>query len=173
MANLDFYGLFDYQAGDTDTYEYTATEFNEFYKSITTTGIVKDRLNEMAVSLNGLGVSVATGFCFIEGRLGKIASPKPLTLVSTGSAHKDRIVLKLDIPNRKITVDIKQGGATPPELTQNATVWEISLAQINVPASGVSTTMVDERNFFYTPTQVMNKMNAITGGTEFVYAVYA
>lgn len=173
MANLDFYGLFDYQVGDTDTYEYTATEFNEIYKSITTTGVVKGRLNEMAVSADGLDVSVDTGFVFIEGRLGKIATPKPLTLESTGTQHIDRVILKLDVPNRVITVEIKQGGAAAPTLTQTATIWEISLAAITVPASGVSTTLVDERTFYYTPTQVMQKMNAITSGTDYVYAVYA
>ena len=72
-----------------------------------------------------------------------------------------------------MTVEIKQGGATAPTLTQNENIWEVSLAEITVPASGVSTTLKDERTFFYTPTQTMDKMNAITSGSDYVYAVYA
>lgn len=173
MANLDFFGVFDFQTNDDDTYKYTATEFVKLYKAMTANGVVKGEAEEMAVELNGLTASVKTGSAFVQGRYGEITTAKNLTLTTSGVARIDRIVLKVDIPNRTFSVEVKQGGAAAPTLTQNATVWEISLAKINVPASGVSTTMVDERTFFYKPTQVMDKMNAITGGTEYVYAVYA
>lgn len=171
--NVDFFGLFDFEAGDSDTYQYSATEFNQIIKAITSDGVVKDHLDEMAVSLDGLNVTVGTGAAFIQGRLAGITSAKALTVSSTGSAHKDRVILKLDVENRVITVEVKQGTSTPPALTQTALVYEISLAQVSVPATGVETSLTDERIYFYNPTKVMDKMNAITGGTEYVYAVYA
>lgn len=173
MADLDFYGVFDFLLEDDDTYKYTASEFVKIYQSMTTNGVVKGSGNEMEVTVNGLNVSVNTGSAFINGRYGEISEAKTLTVSSTGTAHIDRVILKLDVIARTISVEVKAGGAAAPELTQNDDVYEISLAQIAVPASGVSTTMVDERTFFYKPTQVMDKMNAITGGTEYVYAVYA
>lgn len=173
MAQFDFFGVFDFKTGDDDTYKYTSTEFVKMYRAMTNNGVVKGEGNELAVSLNGLSVNVATGGIYIEGRYAEATTPKALTISTTGTAYVGRVVAKLDVVARTITLEFKQGGATAPALTQNDTVWEVSLAQINVPAGGVSTTLVDERNFFYKPSQVMEKMNAITGGTDYVYAVYA
>ena len=61
---LDFFGLFDYTSGDGDIYEYTATEFNTILKAITGNGVVKDSGNEMAITANGLTISVDTGIAF-------------------------------------------------------------------------------------------------------------
>ena len=173
MENLDFFGVFDFQTGDNDTYKYTATEFVKLYKAMTADGVVKGEGEEMEIELNGLTATVKTGSAFVQGRYGEINTAKNLTFTSTGSVHIDRIILKLDIINRLFTVEIKQGSSVAPALTQTQAVWEIPLASVTVPASGVNATLADERNFFYKPTQVMEKMNAITGGTEFVYAVYA
>lgn len=173
MANLDFFGVFDFQEGDDSTYEYTSTEFVKIYRAMTANGVVKSHLNEMAVTVDGLDVSVNTGAAFLNGRYGEITTAKALAVTSTGSVHIDRVILKLDVSARTITVEVKQGAATPPTLTQNETVYEMSLAQITVPASGVSAVLADERTFFYQPSQVMDKMNNITSGSEYVYAVYA
>lgn len=173
MADLDFFGVFDYQEGDDNTYEYTSTEFVKMYRAMTANGVVKDEANEMEVSVDGLNVNIATGKAFINGRYGEITTIKNLEVVSTGSIHIDRVILKLDVTARKITVEVKQGAATPPTLTQNETTYEMSLAKITVPASGINTVLTDERTYFYKPTQVMEKMNNITNGTEYVYAVYA
>lgn len=173
MANLDFYGVFDYLLEDDDTYKYTASEFVKIYQSMTTNGVVKESGNEMEVTLNGLDVSVNTGSAFVNGRYGEINSAKALTLTSTGAAHIDRVILKLDIIGRVITVEIKQGTSTPPSLTQNDNIFEISLARIAVPATGVSTVLTDEREFFYKPTQLAEMVKRILEGTDHVYAVYA
>ena len=168
--DLDFFGLFDYAEGDTDTYEYTATEFNEIYRAIVTTGVVHNYLDEMEVSINGLTVSVAAGGCFINGRYGKIEDAKQLTLDAASTQRTDTIVLRLDVPNRKLTLEVKQGSTT---LTQNENIYELALAEITIPANSVETTMVDKRSYYYSPTEAVNKLNAILAGTETVYARYA
>ena len=166
---LDFYGLFDYTAGDGDAYQYTASEFNTIIKSITGNGVVKGQGNEMAVSANGLTITINTGIAFAEGRIGEIKNAKSLTLSAASSARTDLIVMRVDVANRTVSIEAKTGTT---ELTQTELIYEIPLAAIAVPADG-TTKVTDKRDFIYTPQQVMNKMNAITAGEETVVARYA
>lgn len=172
--NLDFFGLFDYAAGDGDTYQYTATEFNTIIKAITTDGVMEGAGNKMAVTANGLQITVDTGICFVQGRIGEIKTPKTLTLDAASIARKDRIVVRADIINRTVSLEVLKGtGAAAPTLTQTANVYEIPLATVTLTANSSTVALTDERAISYTPTQVMAKMNNITSGTENVYAVYA
>jgi len=174
MANLDFFGLFDFSAGDGALYQYTASEFNEILKSITSNGVMKDKDNELAVSVNGLAVEVASGVAFINGRIAVVKTTKSLTLDASSTNRMDRIVIRADLQNRTITLEVLKGSsATAPALTQTENIYEITLAKILVPANSTATVLTDERVFTYTPTQAVDKMNAITSGTDFVYAVYA
>lgn len=166
---LDFYGLFDYTAGDGDAYQYTASEFNTIIKSITGNGVVKGQGNEMAVSANGLTITINTGIAFAEGRIGEIKNAKSLTLSAASSARTDLIVMRVDVANRTVSIEAKAGST---ELTQTELIYEIPLAAIAVSADG-TTKVTDKRDFIYTPQQVMNKMNAITAGEETVVARYA
>lgn len=166
---LDFYGLFDYTAGDGDAYQYTASEFNTIIKSITGNGVVKGQGNEMAVSANGLTITINTGIAFAEGRIGEIKTAKSLTLSAASSARTDLIVMRVDVANRTVSIEAKAGST---ELTQTELIYEIPLAAIAVSADG-TTKVTDKREFIYTPQQVMNKMNAITAGEETVVARYA
>ena len=166
---LDFYGLFDYTAGDGDAYQYTASEFNTIIKSITGNGVVKGQGNEMAVSANGLTITINTGIAFAEGRIGEIKTAKSLTLSAASAARTDLIVMRVDVANRTVSIEAKAGST---ELTQTELIYEIPLAAIAVSADG-TTKVTDRRDFIYTPQQVMNKMNAITAGEETVVARYA
>ena len=166
---LDFYGLFDYTAGDGDAYQYTASEFNTIIKSITGNGVVKGQGNEMAVSANGLTITINTGIAFAEGRIGEIKTAKSLTLSAASSARTDLIVMRVDVANRTVSIEAKAGST---ELTKTELIYEIPLAAIAVSADG-TTKVTDKRDFIYTPQQVMNKMNAITAGEETVVARYA
>ena len=154
---LDFFGLFDYSQGDDATYEYTASEFNTIIKSITGNGVVKGKGNEMAVTANGLTVTVDTGIAFAEGYIGQIKTAKSITL--SGAAT---VAMRVDIPNRTVSI------VAVDALTQTDLVYDLPLA--DVASDG---TITDRRAFIYTPTQVMEKMNDITAGNETVYARYA
>ena len=166
---LDFYGLFDFTTGDGDAYQYTASEFNTIIKSITGNGVVKGQGNEMAVSANGLTITINTGIAFAEGRIGEIKTAKSLTLSAASAARTDLIVMRVDVANRTVSIEAKTGTTA---LTQTELIYEIPLASIAVSADG-TTEVTDKREFIYTPQQVMNKMNAITAGEETVVARYA
>lgn len=76
----------------------------------------------------------------------------PISPNTTGSTRIDRVVLRLDIgTTHQISARVVEGTTTAPALTRNATVWEISLARIQV-ASGAATitdsVIIDERNDF-------------------------
>lgn len=167
--NLDFYGLFDFTTGDGDAYQYTASEFNTIIKSITGNGVVKGQGNEMAVTANGLTITVNAGIAFAEGRIGEIKTAKSLTLAAASAARTDTIVMRVDVANRTVSLEVLNGSTT---LTQTELIYEIPLAAIAVAADG-TTSVTDKRDFIYTPQQVMNKMNAITAGEETVVARYA
>lgn len=167
--NLDFYGLFDYTSGDGDIYEYTASEFNTILKAITGNGVVKGQANEMAITVNELTVTVDTGIAFAEGRIGQIKSAKTLTLDAATANRTDTIIMRVDVANRNVSLNVLKGSTT---LTQTELVYEIPLAEIAVTTGG-ATTVTDKRAFIYTPKQVMEKMNGITSGSETVYARYA
>lgn len=166
---MDFYGLFDFTAGDGDAYQYTASEFNTIIKSITGNGVVKGQGNELAVAANGLTITVNTGIAFAEGRIGEIKSAKSLTLSAASGARTDLIVMRVDVANRTVSLEVKNNTTA---LTQTELVYEIPLAEIAVSADG-STKVNDKREFIYTPQQVMAKMNRITSGEETVLARYA
>lgn len=144
---MDFYGLFDFTAGDGDAYQYTASEFNTIIKSITGNGVVKGQGNEMAVAANGLTITVNTGIAFAEGRIGEIKSAKSLTLSAASGARTDLIVMRVDVANRTVSLEVKNNTTA---LTQTELVYEIPLAEIAVSADG-STKVNDKREFIYTP----------------------
>lgn len=166
--NMDFFGLFDYTAGDSDIYEYTASEFNTIIKAITGNGVVKGWGNELLVSAEGLVITIKDGVAFAEGRIGQLKTAKTLTL-DAATNRSDLIVMRVDVANRIVSIEVKKGTTT---LTKTELLYEIPLAQIDITANG-TTTAIDKRDFIYTPQQVMNKMNNITAGTEYVYARYA
>lgn len=155
--NLDFFGLFDYVEGDGAVYEYTSSEFNTIIRNITGNGVVYGEGKQMAVSSNGLTITVDTGIAFAQGYIGQIKTAKSITL--NGAAT---VVMRVDVPNRTVSIM----GVN--SLTQTDLVYDLPLA--DVAADG---TITDRREYIYKPKEVMEKMNSITAGTETVYARYA
>jgi hypothetical protein len=155
--NLDFFGLFDYVDGDGAVYEYTSSEFNTIIRNITGNGVVYGEGKQMAVSSNGLTITIDTGIAFANGYIGQIKTAKSITL--NGAAT---VVMRVDVPNRTVSII----GVN--SLTQNDLVYDLPLA--DVAADG---TITDRREYIYKPKEVMEKMNRITAGTETVYARYA
>ena len=68
MALLDFYGMFDYATGDTDTYKYSSAEFSELIAGVTGNGVSANTLNSFETTISALKLSVKSGVCFINGR---------------------------------------------------------------------------------------------------------
>ncbi|WP_086846733.1 hypothetical protein [Amycolatopsis kentuckyensis] len=107
------------------------------------TGVVAGVANEMAVFANstGMQVFIPTGECWIEGHWGQLATQKtqPIAAAHATLARLDRVVARCDFVNNRIEYDVLTGtpAASPtlPSLTQNTSIWEISLAQVSVAAA--------------------------------------
>ena len=163
MLNLDFYGMFDYDAAGGDTYEYTSEEFSSLIEGVTGNGISANYLNEFAPTANGLDISVASGAAFIKGRWGYNSAAKTISLSPTTTTQKriDRIVIELDVASRAIGLNTLVGTATTgtptaPSLADN----QLAICSVLV-ANGSNTTLTDERVFTYSAADVQKQLNEI------------
>lgn len=163
MLNLDFYGLFDYDAAGGETYEYTSEEFSSLIEGITGNGISANYLNEFAPTANGLDISIASGAAFIKGRWGYNSAAKTISLSPTTTTQKriDRIVIELDVASRVIGLNTLVGTATTgtptaPVLADN----QLAICSVLV-ANGSNTTLTDERVFTYSAAEVQKQLNEI------------
>ena len=163
MFNLDFYGMFDYDAAGGETYEYTSEEFSSLIEGVTGNGISSNYLNEFAPTANGLDISVASGAAFIKGRWGYNSAAKTITLSPTTTTQKriDRIVIELDVASRAIGLNTLVGTATTgtptaPALADN----QLAICSVLV-SNGSNTTLTDERVFTYSAAEVQKQLNEI------------
>ncbi|WP_292485587.1 hypothetical protein [Methanohalobium sp.] len=138
---------------------YPADQYSRQLQNLSDNGYINNLDNELVVTENttpDLSVLVSTGGSWVEGRYYQLySSPKNLSISSnsTGDPRIDRIVVRLDNSNNQVTSEVLEGTAaadpSPPSLTRNDTVWELSLAQVYV-ASGTSeitnSDITDERD---------------------------
>lgn len=182
MALLEFYGMFDFTEGDGDVYEYTSAEWSKLVEALTIDGVASGSFN---MTNTGLTVNVGSGTCFIKGRYGYNTKSTTVTLdaESTSLQRIDRIVLELDVSNRKIELKVVKGdaasSAVAPSLTQSDLVYQIPLYQAKI-TNGSTVALTDERQISYTPNQavgefkkIQEEFEDIKNGTTTVYAVYA
>jgi hypothetical protein len=155
MASLTDFG-FPFNSVTSDR-TYNADVWRDYFKNLFTNGVVPNKLNELAVTESDTpakSVKVGTGFVIIQGVQYGIETAQTLAITdnASGDGRIDRVVARLDYTNRTAELDILQGtpSATPsaPALTQNATTYEISLAQVYV-SNGFTTILnaniTDER----------------------------
>lgn len=120
------------------------------------TGVLPGVLNECAVTApgSGLTVQIAPGRAWIEGHLWESDATESLVLTAAHPSlpRIDRVILRLDWSNNTISLGVLTGtpASTPvaPALTQTTALWEISLAQVSVPAGATTITnanITDER----------------------------
>jgi hypothetical protein len=145
MAEL--FRFFD--SGVNDTREYTSAEMAEVLGKFIRDGILKGQLEGLTVAAQNpvaMGVIVNTGLAFVQGRFYKLDPDKTLAISAADAVNPriDRIVVRLDLAadKRTITTVVKAGapGVAPvaPALQRDATMWELSLAQVYVAAGAVS-----------------------------------
>ncbi len=137
--------------------EYTQEEIEEFYKTFNTNGVFAGQYQALEVIEKDppdMAVVVQKGKAFVEGFwYFEDATAGALYAIDTAHVSNpriDRIVLRLTkdaVPHGNIEVVVLKGtpGVTPapPELTQNNSVWEISLAQVYV---GAGVTSINDGN---------------------------
>lgn len=136
--------------------DYNARQFIAYFFALITTGIMKSEGEQLKVTANGANmiVSIDTGVAFVEGHYyrNKAILSHTLDTESLGRSRIDRIVVRLDMAERKVTSAVKKGvpSASPvaPTLTQTENLYEISLAQVKVVGGQtfiVIADVVDER----------------------------
>lgn len=149
-------------------------------------GVLRDELNEYAVSINGGDLRTATGRSVVNGTLGEsdaIVDKTPT--VPSGGTTGLRIVLRKDWSARTVRVALLQaadGTATPPAVTQtDGTTWEISLATAEITTGGTIQNLADTRTYVKPSSaatlQLAMIQNATLGGlvttTSVTYVDYA
>lgn len=140
----EHFGFFDAMQDSNGNYdrEYNAQQWNEPFRALVTTGVMKGAYNQLEVSTNGANMvsTVKSGIAFIEGRFYFNDALVELTHDTEviGLNRIDRIVVRMDTTTdaRYVKTFIKKGvpstNSVPPTLTQTPTVYEISLAQVRV-----------------------------------------
>lgn len=120
------------------------------------TGIIPNILDQCEVVApgTGLAVNVRSGRAWIEGHLWESDATESFALAAAHPSlpRIDRIVLRLDWTNNSIALAVLQGtpaaSPVPPSLTQTSALWEISLAQVSIPAGATAigaSNLTDER----------------------------
>lgn len=144
---MEHYGFFD---GGT---EYGQTEFNRYFDNIYESGISmnEDRSFQYPVTIGDGAVSVGVGFSILKGFYHYNDSAKELTLTPDANLPVIyRIILQLNSAQGIVQLVARAGTAAsspkPPELTRGDTVFELSLGQYKVAASGTISLVRDERS---------------------------
>ncbi|SBO17983.1 hypothetical protein [Carnobacterium divergens] len=127
--------LFPSKNGDR---KYKASDFTGYFSKLFSNGVFSNNsknLQVMASTTNGLSLIVEAGYGNINGYLYQLTEPKTVVFNIadvSGTAKKGSVVLRMDLTERKMTVEVKGTD----ELTRNATVYELMLARISIPGNG-------------------------------------
>lgn len=137
----------------------TAEDFAEFFMRLSDDGYYinfSDELEVTANSPNDLTVLVEQGACMIRGRYYQLFDTEKQLTISTpdpSDPRIDRVVIRLDLASRTISAEMLDGtpagSPSAPDLTRDATTWELSLAQVFVDANATQITsgdITDERD---------------------------
>jgi hypothetical protein len=124
---------------------YDATDFAQYFGQLVSNGVFYATPDNLLVTASsGMKVMVAAGSAFINGYLLVNTSPMELTLATAHGAnpHVDRVVVRWSLPNREMTIAVLTGAPNPqptaPELTRNSSTYELGIADILIPAGGIT-----------------------------------
>lgn len=141
---LEKYFPFRSVAGDR---KYSAEDWAAYFAQFLSDGVFYNNANNLKVVANdAMKVTVNTGAGFVVGRMYVLEREKVLTIETADGVldRIDRIVLRCDYINRLMGVDVIKGNysakPTAPELTRNADVYELALADVYVSAGAIEIT---------------------------------
>lgn len=139
-------GFFNNINGDR---KYNAGHWAEFFAQFIGNGVYGKSASNMQVCAgDGLNVSIMTGSCFINGYHG-YADGTDTFKIDYGGAYPriDRIVIRLDMPGRKIEPALIKGDAAEapaaPDIVRDGTYYDICIAEIYVAANADVITQAD------------------------------
>ena len=125
----------------------TAEDLQEIYAKFFSSGVYAEPGDSFsAVAGSGMGVSVKPGGCVINGTFGMELEERPLVIQAADPSNprKDTVVLRWNknVEARSIDLYVLRGtpAADPqrPALTRNASVYELGIADVLVPAGASS-----------------------------------
>lgn len=136
----EFGGFFNSVNGDR---RYKSEDFSNYMKTFITTGVNPAPGSLKVLKKSNTQVEISKGSGCINGYL--YLNSIPLTkAITVGTTRQDRIVLKLNLINRSLSINVKEGTTNaPPTLQRDTSTYELSLARINITGSNFS--IVDER----------------------------
>lgn len=121
-------------------------------------GVIRGVDSALAVfgDSSGMQVKIPTGQVWANGHWGAVTSTKtlPLVVANATQARKDLIVARADFVNNRVELDVvtgtPSGSPNLPSATQNSSIYEIPLAEVQVAAAAssiASGNVVDKRVF--------------------------
>ena len=126
---------------------YSANEFAEYFSTFIGNGIFPNPTTSLQVQpYTGLTIRVKAGKAWINGYY-FVADADESILVTADPVlpRIDRLVLRLHLSNREITLVHKQGTAASspvaPSVTRDAQMIELSIATVSIPAGASSVTL--------------------------------
>ncbi|WP_146009210.1 hypothetical protein [Beduinella massiliensis] len=151
---MNLYIPFNSANGDR---RYSADDFAALFSSLLGDGVLLSSLDALQVIASGdWGIAIKPGRCIIRGRIGVNTTQANLTLApaATGNPRIDRVVLRCDYINRKITEMVIQGtpaiSPVAPTLRNDSEAVDLPLARITIKPTDASVAqqmIVDERKF--------------------------
>ena len=143
---MEHYGFFNGEQ------EYGQDEFSRYFNNIFQSGISADdngTLTYRVYSDEPNKLKVETGFAIIKGFYLYNDSLKTLNINKDSNYDRiDRIVIRLNLNNKVVSIERKQGTATsnpvPPDLQRDNLIWELSLAQVKIDKNN-NIYIIDER----------------------------
>jgi len=124
-----------------------AEDFAKFAGGILTSGILADEETVLQVSAGtGMTVSVAPGYCWINGYFGFAETAEVIELDDADGTYAriDRIVARLDLSTKKVTLTVIKGelAATPeaPDIVRDGTIYDLGLATVAIAAGTLEIT---------------------------------
>lgn len=142
---MEYSGFFN---GDK---EYGQEEFNRYFDNIYESGVSVNDDNTMTlgVTATSTGVQIDKGFSIVKGFYLFNDSSKSINITRDSNYSRiDRIVIRLNLSNSKVSIELKQGVASSkpnaPTLQRDNLIYELSLAQVLVPKNGTFI-VTDER----------------------------
>ena len=121
---------------------YSADDISDMFAAAITNGVHPSPSDSLAVfAAGGFSVAIRPGRCALNGRLGLNRATKTVSLDLPGSQNPriDSVIMRLDLPGRRITEHVLKGtpapNPVPAELTRTPLIHEICLAHIMVSPS--------------------------------------
>lgn len=125
--------------------KYKAEEWAEYFASFIANGVFPNPSTGLQVLADsGMAITVKMGKAWINGYFYYNTGDLSITLdTADGVLNRiDRVVVRLDLQERTISVEVKKGtySATPtaPALKRDADMWELALGDVAVGAGAVS-----------------------------------